>query len=203
MTTLCHRPPSGDVRAHVLAPLASGECEIDDGLRTACAEAFERGRAEGRREAEEPLRSAADALIRALATVETEGRRATEAHRRECVRLSMVVARQVTMAELRTRPEVIESIVERLLNEAGERGVTVLRLNPTDAALLKRLPAGAAMEKAGLILRAHDEIEPGGCVAETRFGLVDARLSTRLEEMATALLGDCGPETPDAGKETA
>ena len=204
MTTLCHPSSPAEVRAHVLAPFADGEYEgADDDLRAACAEAFERGRAEGRREAEGPLRNAAAALQRATEAVKAESRRAAETRRRECVRLSMAIARRVAMAELRARPEIIESVVGHLLAEAGEKGVTVLRLNPADAALLKRLPSGAALEKAGLTLRAHDEIEPGGCVAETRFGLVDARIATRLDEMAAALLGDDDPGAPDAGKETA
>lgn len=204
MTTLCHPPSPVEVRTHILAPFADGEYgSADDDLRAACAEAFERGRAEGRREADGPIRNAAAALQRALEAIEAESRRAAETRRRECVRLSLAIARRVVMTELRSRPEVIESVVDHLLAEAGEKGVTVLRLNPADAALLKRLPSGAALEKSGLTLRAHDEIEPGGCVAETRFGLVDARIATRLDEMASALLGDDDADAPDTGKETA
>jgi flagellar assembly protein FliH len=186
----CHSFRPDQVRTHVLVPLGLDAAGEDAELRAACEAAFERGAAHGRREAEEGLRTAADALRSALAATEREGRETAERRRRELLQLSLVIARQVVMAELKTRPELIECVVVRLMEEAGERGVSALRLNPQDAALLKGSPAGAALEKSGIVLRAHDDIEPGGCVAETRFGLLDARVSTRLEELAAALTGE-------------
>jgi flagellar biosynthesis/type III secretory pathway protein FliH len=94
------------------------------------------------------------------------------------------------MGEMKTNPGVVGEIVSALLSEAEGRKVFAVRLHPDDVERLKQSPgAMERLEKAKIALHAAPEIKPGGVILETGFGKLDARLETRLDEMAAALLG--------------
>lgn len=113
-----------------------------------------------------------------------------EQSQRDLLRLSLAIARQVVMAEMKTNPRALGKIVARLLDEAEDRKVVAVRLHPEDAERFNRSAAAETLANAGITVQSSPEVGPGGVILETGFGKLDARLETRLDEIAAALLGD-------------
>lgn len=188
-------PAHAEARAHVLAPL---DCLLDrDVVEQAAAAAgnnalkaaYEKGVQEGFRQSEAKLSGAAIALTESVRRLAVHQKAACEGLKHDVLRLSMAVARQVVMHELRTQPETIERVIVALLEEAEGRKIVSLRLSPADAKRIAASPVAATLAQVGVTVESSEEIRPGGCVLETGFGRLDARVETRLEEIASALMG--------------
>lgn len=184
-----------DVRLHVLEPFPTefdamaAEDGVPPEIAAALQESFQNGVVEGRRQVEAETLSLVQALRAGAEQLRAAKASLHESVVSDVVQLSLSIAQQVVMAELKTQPEAIGSIVQKLLDAAEGRKVTEVRLNPSDAACLQRLPVGAALQQAEIAVTPSEEIKPGGCVLETGFGRLDARLETRLEEISAVLLG--------------
>jgi len=159
---------------------------------------FAKGVAAGRSAAEEKVHAAGQMLVRAAEQMRQEMDRARRALHQEALELAMAVARQVVMCELSLRPECVAAVVERLLDATDGRKAFALRVHPDDAARLAALPVAQALAQGGIQVQADPELRPGGCILETGFGKLDARVETRLAELAETLLGDAARETAGA-----
>lgn len=185
------------VQPHVLAafcaPAAAFEGACDDGadpaLTAALHEAYEKGLADGKRQTEETLAGAAQALGELFNRLQAEYAGAQESLKHDVLRLSLAIGRQVALCELQINRDAVAEMVARLLHEAEDRKVSVVRLNPRDAQALKGTLAEMELQKAEVALQVCEEVPPGGCVLETGFGRLDARFETRAEELAAVLLG--------------
>src|SRR5690606_27415720 len=83
--------------------------------------------------------------------------------------------------------------VEKLCREAldhlyPERENLELRVCPRDAELLTSLTPQWKSSYPGLQVVADPALAPGDCQVRSRFGVTDARLSTKLESLAHELL---------------
>jgi len=182
-------PAHAEAKALVFEPLQAppspqGQGDAGEEKRRA----YEEGLAEGRRLAEETLQPLAAALAEAARRMDQKTREALEALQQDALRLILAIARRVIMAELKTNPQAISDLLRNLLRDAEGRKVTRVRLNPSDIAHLEGTPAEEMLRQAGIQVLPAEEIAPGGCVLETGFGRLDARLEVRLDEVASALL---------------
>lgn len=181
-----------EVRPHILEPFLSFE-EVEDPAEAATSrllqEAFERGAAEGRKAAEAELSSAVQAMAAGARELSAYRNAAQEQMERDVVMLSLAIARRVVMHEISTRPEVIVEIVRQLTEEAEDHKVSAVRLNPADLERVRASQAAATLQESGVALQPSEEVREGGCILETGFGRLDARMETRLEEITSALLG--------------
>jgi flagellar assembly protein FliH len=62
-----------------------------------------------------------------------------------------------------------------------------LRLHPQDLALVRGVDAELEQKYPGIKLTAAPELTPGDCVAKSRFGMIDARVLTKLQNVAKSL----------------
>jgi len=204
-----------ETRAHVLAPLPSEECSQDGAAsrdpatRDAASEnplrheAYQKGAEDARRQAEQETLHAAEAFAKAAEQLRSLERGFAEQIQRDILRLSLAIARQVVMAEMKTNPDALGEVIARLLDDAEDRKVIAVRLHPEDAGRFNRSAAAQALGKAGITVQPSPDVGPGGVVLETGFGKLDARIETRLDEIAAALLGDAPvpPTGPGEGLE--
>lgn len=184
--------PETEVHAHVLEPFLSfSEVAVieESEEERALQKMLERGRTEGLKQAQEGLRPLANALASGVQTLNLQMKSAREELERDVVKLSVAIARKVVMHELATRPETIKEIVHSLVEEAEDRKVSAVRLNSADHERLCESGMTETLEQAGIAVQATDDIQAGGCVVETAFGRLDARVETRLDEIAASLLG--------------
>ncbi len=118
-----------------------------------------------------------DGLFKKLSTIEpslvTQLRDALPA-------LALDISRRL-LAGYEPAPEVVSRLCEEALAELfPERENLELAVGPRDAALLEKIQPGWLSRYPGLRIRTEPTLRPGDCQIRSRFGLTDARLSTKL-----------------------
>jgi len=183
--------PLRDVR-----PLTGVPPEGWDGfLRKREEIARQRGRREGeqalsaqlleqRAEMAELQRGILDSLRRAVPQVvqETEG---------ALLRLTLETAQKI-VAGLPISQELVAGVVREAVSQVRDTAEITVQLHPDDLALLSRLDAGSLRgppDAGPLRFVASQEITRGGCVVQTRFGLIDARRELKIEQARETLCG--------------
>ncbi len=150
--------------------------------RDALQQGLEQGRAQAREHAARALLDIASARAEAVAEIEASAVQA----------VSLITKRLVGEA-FAADPERIHALVAPLLARVRRARCIVLRVNPEDEPALraridehgKRLDIQGAVE-----LRCDASLQRGGCVVESSLGELDARVETRVDELARALQTD-------------
>ena len=84
----------------------------------------------------------------------------------------------------------VEHAVREALRQAEDTAEIVIQLHPEDLALLRehQSPILNGSPETGPLRFAHSaEISRGGCIIQTRFGLIDARRETKIEQLRQSL----------------
>ncbi|MCS7091243.1 MAG: FliH/SctL family protein [Verrucomicrobiota bacterium] len=158
---------------------------------------LQQAREEGRREGERLL---SEQLIRQRNELAEVQRRVWETLRRAVpevlrqaesllVPLALEAARRI-VAEIPIDATLVERVVREALRQAEETAEVVIRLHPEDLALLRQHGSHllqAPPETGSVRFVASSEISRGGCVIQTRFGIIDARRETKLGQLQQAL----------------
>jgi flagellar assembly protein FliH len=99
-------------------------------------------------------------------------------------------AAQKLVAGIPIKPKLIEAIVrEALAQIEGNTDITVL-LHPDDLALVRKHTSeiSSAVPEAGAVrFSGSSEISRGGCIVQTRFGMIDGRRETKIEQLRKSL----------------
>ena len=184
--TIVFPEPLREVRRLAEAPAESW----DELLRTREEAAYQRGR----RDAENSLR---DELARRQTELEQTQRGLLESLSRAVpqviqqtenalIELALEAARRV-VAGLPISRELVESVVREALREAEGSSEVTVQLHPDDLELLRagdsKLVKGSP-EIGQLRFIASSDVTRGGCIVQTRLGLIDARREVKLEQLA-------------------
>jgi len=161
-------------------------------LRDAERAGYERGLIEGeRRLSEQLLRQRAELAELHHGTLTALGQAIPQVTRQAedaLVTLALEIARKLVAGLDISRDTVVASIREALHEVEDSTDLTVL-LNPADLELLgpdlPALPGVGPGHQVRLIASA--EVTRGGCVVQTRFGTIDNRRETKLEQLSQAL----------------
>ncbi|AMN46600.1 flagellar assembly protein FliH [Steroidobacter denitrificans] len=116
----------------------------------------------------------------------------------QLVQLALSIARHLVRRELRIEPAQVIAIIRETVGllPAAARDVRV-HLHPQDAALVREKLASPGVEPAWTLLE-DPVMSRGGCRVTTQTAQIDARLETRIQAVAGALLG--GEEREDAAR---
>jgi flagellar assembly protein FliH len=164
---------------------------LDEERKTALEEGREAGRqegyAEGKVEVERLIERTQVVLERAQdkrgeILVETE---------REIINLVLLIARKVVKVIAENQREVVVSNVIQALQKVRDRGTIIVRVNLVDLKLTTEHTKEfiQMLEGAKSIQVVEDStIDPGGCIIETDFGEVDARIASQLAELESRIL---------------
>lgn len=137
------------------------------------------------------LRTVLPAFQAAAEALQIERDRWLAAWEGAAVKLGAAIAQKLLRHELARRPEVSVSLIQEALQLAAGQPQIQVRLNPCDLEQLQSCGDEALGRLAGVgeARFAPDEsITPGGCVVETRHGVIDARLETQLDRITAELL---------------
>lgn len=181
--------PLRDVRLLVQAPAQNWQ----EHLREREQAAYERGRHDGERALSEQLlqqrnemselqRGVIEALRGALPQLVHESQTAL-------IKLALEAAQKI-VAGLPVSPELVENVVREALRQAGDTAEIRIQLNPDDLALLRKSNSpilNGVPECGPLHFSSSAEVTRGGCLVQTRFGLIDARRETKLDQLRQAL----------------
>jgi flagellar assembly protein FliH len=181
--------PLLDVRVTTLPP----ESELESRVRAAEQAAYERGRHDAEKNLGEQLlqqrnellelqQGALESLRNAVPDViqQTEG---------ALFQIALESAKKI-VAGIPIEPELVEAVVREAVAQTKETAEITIQLHPDDLALLRKHPSPIlqGLPEAGpLKFMGSSEITRGGCLVQTRFGLLDARRETKLEQIRESL----------------
>lgn len=109
----------------------------------------------------------------------------------ELIRLAVRIAQKIIGEELRTNPEVIVNIARECLQGLGRERSLTLRVHPADVDLMRRcidLLREAAGPQRSIEVVSDPAVGAGGCIVQSEYGVVDARLETQIRCMEEILV---------------
>ena len=184
----CRHPLRG-VRLLTLAPMQDWQ----EHLLQREQPAYERGRRDGehvlreqlvqqRNETVELQRGILDSLRRVVPQVIQEAETA--------LTVLALESAQKLIAGLPVSADMVEAVIREALRQVEDTAEIIIQLHPDDLALLRQHNApllNGLPETGPLRFAGAPEVTRGGCIVQTRFGLVDARRETKLEQLRQAL----------------
>jgi len=174
--------------------LAQAQAEAADIRARAQAEGSEQGYSQGLAKAREEVRAELMPVlekfareVQALLSQRAEILRSAE---REIFELALLMGKKILHSELHLRPDAVASVVRHALERAVGWGRVKVQVNPEDCALLEEVRGSLDEAAEGVSLAEivpNPAISRGGCILESNFGEVDARLEMQVAEVDQAL----------------
>ena len=187
--TITLTEPLCDVRASTLPR----ESEEDQRVRAAEQAAYERGRADGENKMSGQMLQQRNELLELHQGVVESLRRAVpdviQQTENTLMQIALECAKKI-VAGIPISPELVEAVVREAVMQTKETAEILVQLHSDDLALLRehQSPILQGLPEAGpLKFIASSEISRGGCLVQTRFGLLDARRETKIEQLRESI----------------
>ncbi len=122
---------------------------------------------------------------------------------REMLEMTVDLAKKIVHHELSTREDSIQDIIHLAVQSVLDRESLTLRINPAEKIYAETYRPEIQRyfgDVKNLVIQPDPNIERGGCVVETNFGTIDARLE-RLNDQIDAIL-DLAPPAPEPEPES-
>ncbi|HTV76189.1 MAG TPA: FliH/SctL family protein, partial [Candidatus Baltobacteraceae bacterium] len=181
--------PLRDVRLTVLPR----ESEQESRVRAAEQAAYERGRHDAEKNLGEQLLQQRGELLELQQGVLESLRNAVPEVIRQTegalFQIALESAKKI-VAGIPIEPGLVEAVVREAVTQTKETAEITIQLHPDDLALLHKhaSPILQGLPEAGpLKFIGSSEITRGGCLVQTRFGLLDARRETKIEQLRESI----------------
>ncbi len=155
--------------------------------------AYERGRQEGENALREQLISQRTEIANLLNGVIDSLRKTIPqlVHETESglIQLALESAQKI-VAGMPINPKMVEAVVREALKQVEETADVTVQLHSDDLALLQKHKSDVLRSAPGskpLQFAASAEVTRGGCLVRTRFGVIDARRETKLDQLREAI----------------
>lgn len=105
---------------------------------------------------------------------------------REMVEMVVSLAKKVIHFEFSTRDDVVQEMIRLAVQSVLDRESMVIKINPTDKQYAESFRPELHHlfgEIKNIVFEANSGVARGGCIVETNFGVVDARLEKLDEQM--------------------
>lgn len=169
--------------------------KLQEVQEAAYKEAYELGRDEGKKEAFDRMSSEIaqrledfDKLLSTISNLKSELVTFNEAH---LVNLVFQMAAKIAKKEVTTSAESVVNVLRDAVTLSQDEENVVVRVAAEQLEFLEQMKAQAGREyefMKKLKLEASPEVNVGGCIVQTNYGEVDARIEQRVEQLAAALL---------------
>lgn len=172
---------------------AKGE---DDQLKTAEQQAYQLGYAEAKEQTlieEKSRRQPVESLLEASRQALKEHMQTMQGHvETDVVECAVALAGDIVRHEINSRPAHSTRIMRNALHMAKGQACTKIKTHPVDGDTARQLlheeiQDADAVDKIELV--ADKSIDPGGCLIETDFGTIDARIEQQLLAVESHLKG--------------
>jgi len=180
-----------DAENKSLEIIQDGEKQREKTLGDAYKEGYDKGNEDGYKEG----RQEANRLIERLHVIidKTLDRRQAilDETEQQIVELVLLISRKVVKVISENQRSVVMQNVLQALRRVKGRGDVTIRVNLADVELTAEHTKDfmQAVESVKNITVAEDSsVEKGGCIIETDFGAIDARISSQLNELETKIL---------------
>ncbi len=174
-------PPARDAAARALAEAAAQARELREQAR---AEGYEEGQRAGHAQGAAECARAASALAEATSAVRSLQAETVQALESDAIDLGLRLAERILAGALAANANAVVEVVRGALALTSERRNLTVLLNPTDlpivsGALEELTTCGGGIEVCEL--RPDERVAPGGAIARTEEGEIDASVYTQLE----------------------
>ncbi|MFN3428790.1 MAG: FliH/SctL family protein [Candidatus Sericytochromatia bacterium] len=112
-------------------------------------------------------------------------------HEKDLVKMAVLIAQKILLTELSISRDSVLKLAAAALKRINDKTAVRLRVHPDDQALVMKAKGPLMLgvdNLTSLEIVADPGVGLGGCVVETRTGIVDARVATQLSEVATTLI---------------
>jgi flagellar assembly protein FliH len=99
-----------------------------------------------------------------------------------------VEAAQSLIGGLPVSKEMVDAVVRETLSQVEDTAEITVLLHDEDLALWQKHASPTTSEHAQIQFRGSPDVTRGGCLVETRFGIVDGRRETRAQLLKKALV---------------
>jgi len=168
-----------------------GAEEMQRLLQDAC----DRGFADGRREAEETFTGISRTLSEAIIAVSGLQERLIRECEDDLLRLAMMVSKQIIRQEISLDRTILAKFVCEATTGITDQNEIFICFHPEDYQTVsanRQLYLAGICDKMQITIKPDDSVSLGGCVVETKTGLVDARVETQLAEIFKRLMQERG-----------
>ncbi len=158
------------------------------------AESFKKGE-DASREEFQPFLKTIEGLISDLTSFRKD---MYDKGEREMVEMVVGLAKKVIHFEFSTRDDAVQEMIRLAVQSVLDRESMVIKINPTDKGYAESFRPELHhlfSEIKNITFEAHSGVERGGCVVETNFGVVDARIDKLGEQMDRIL--NLAPPVPE------
>jgi len=177
-------------RAVMAETIARLKHDADIARHAAHVEGYAKGLAEGAKNARDEMAPIVQQLRQSFLEIEKYRKQIYSAAESAAVQLAMTIAESVVHNEITTHQDVVRNVVAAALQKVVDHERIRIRVNPGDLELLNN----ALFEFSHLVesiesvhFDADESIAAGGCIVETQFGFVDARIEKQLIEIRDQL----------------
>jgi flagellar assembly protein FliH len=187
--TITLQQPLLDVRLLTRAPVLDWQDHLRDSERTA----YEQGRRDGERVLGEQLLQQRNEIAELQNGVISSLKQMLPQIAREMestlIELALEAAKKIVNG-VKIDAKIVETVVREALTQVQDTSDVSIRLHAEDLALLRKhkSPLLEGLPETGpLRFTASDDVSRGGCIVQTRFGLIDAQRETKLELLRKAV----------------
>ena len=177
--------------------LASYDAKLEERMRERERLSFERGCHVGEKALSEQLLRQRSELTELQNGVLSSLRQAVSQVTRDCedalVALALEIAGKV-VADTPISSEVVEAAVREALAQVEQQGSLMVSLHPMDFELLQQANAPLLLTDVGgerLRFQTSPKVSRGGCLVQTRFGVIDAQRESKLKALKQSLESSC------------
>jgi len=145
---------------------------------------FEKGEKEGLESARSRIESLFSSLKEALLGLQKVKKEILLVSEREAVELALAIARKIVCQEVATDRNVVLNVVKESLRKVVDHKKIKIRLCPDDLQFMNDVKTqipGLTEDFEKVIFEADKSIMNGGCIIDTRFGDIDARIDRQLQ----------------------
>jgi flagellar assembly protein FliH len=189
LDSIVFRRPLRDVRLLAQAPAQDWQEHIRDREQSA----YERGRCDGEQALSAQLLQQRNEMVElqngVVASLRQSVPQVIQETENALINLALESAQKI-IAGLPVSSEMVEAVVRETVRQVEDAAEITIQLHPEDLALLRKhnSPLLNGLPETGPLRFTHSaEVTRGGCMVQTRFGLIDARRETKLEQLRQTL----------------
>lgn len=181
----------GKAKLEAQSIIDNAKVQERDMLRKAENDGFRSGHEEGYREGNQEAQRLVERIHKMIEAVQAKRQEILDGTEQQIVNLVILMAHKVVKIMSENQKSVIMSNVVQALKKVKGSGDVTLRVNLSDVKLTTEHINDFIhqVENIKNIFVVEDSsVDKGGCIVETDFGAIDARISSQLSELETQIL---------------
>jgi flagellar assembly protein FliH len=170
-----------------------GDNELKQLIKQAHEEGYSSGFEDGRIEEKKRIDALAKTVLEAVSNLESYRLQLLERAEEGVIKLVLALARKIILKEPSVSHEIILNITQNALKTVVDPTELKIKVNPDELKILKENQLLFEMilgTNPSVMIEPDTTISAGGCIIETDFGDIDARIGSQLDAMEKALMNE-------------